>query len=879
PGNAFVNIGERTNVTGSRKFARLIAEEREDEAVAIAREQVANGAQLIDVNMDEAMLDGVAAMTRFLRRIAVEPDIASVPVMVDSSRWAVLEAGLRQLQGRGVVNSISLKEGEAEFLRQARLCRDYGAAVVVMAFDELGQADSVERRVEVCRRAYRLLTEVVGFAPEDIILDPNIFAIATGIEEHNRYAIAFFEAVRRLKAELPGARTSGGVSNVSFSFRGNDRVREAIHAVFLFHAIGAGLDMAIVNAGVLPVYDDIDPDLRQRVEDVVLDRRPDATERLTEIAVSYAAMGGMERAAEDLAWRDLPVEERLTHALVEGIDRWIAEDTEEARLTMGRPLAVIEGPLMAGMNVVGDLFGAGRMFLPQVVKSARVMKKAVAHLVPYLEAEREGIARKAGTLVTATVKGDVHDIGKNIVGVVLGCNDYEVVDLGVMVPAARILERAREIGADFVGLSGLITPSLDEMVHVASEMEREGFTIPLLIGGATTSRAHTAVKIAPAYSGPVIHVTDASRAVGVVRALLDPARRDAYATEVRDEYEALRRERGDRRAGERRLTLAEARANRLRIDWAGATPPAPSFLGVRTFRNYPLAELVDRIDWTPFFTTWELRGAYPAILDDPTVGVAARDLHRDAAALLERIVADGDLRADAVVGFWPANAVGDDIVIWRDDGRTEPRATFRTLRQQMAKRDGRPNLALADFVAPVASGALDFVGAFAVTAGHGLDTLVAHFEASHDDYSAILAKALADRLAEAFAERLHERVRRELWGYAPGEALSNAELVAERYQGIRPAPGYPACPDHTEKLTLFSLLEAEARAGIRLTESWAMLPGASVSGYYFWHPQSTYFGVGRIGRDQLEDYAARAGIPIADAARILGPNLADEPAG
>ncbi len=879
PGNAFVNIGERTNVTGSRKFARLIAEGREDEAVAVAREQVANGAQLIDVNMDEAMLDGVAAMTRFLRRIAVEPDIASVPVMVDSSRWAVLEAGLRQLQGRGVVNSISLKEGEAEFLRQARLCRDYGAAVVVMAFDELGQADSVERRVEVCRRAYRLLTEVVGFAPEDVILDANIFAIATGIEEHNRYAIAFFEAVRRLKAELPGARTSGGVSNVSFAFRGNDRVREAIHAVFLYHAIRAGLDMAIVNAGVLPVYDDIDPELRERVEDVVLDRRPDATERLTEIAVSYAAMGGMERAAEDLAWRELPVEERLTHALVEGIDRWIAEDTEEARLTMGRPLAVIEGPLMAGMNVVGDLFGAGRMFLPQVVKSARVMKKAVAHLVPYLEAEREGIARKAGTLVTATVKGDVHDIGKNIVGVVLGCNDYEVVDLGVMVPAARILERAREIGADFVGLSGLITPSLDEMVHVASEMEREGFTIPLLIGGATTSRAHTAVKIAPAYSGPVIHVTDASRAVGVVRTLLDPARRDAYATEVRAEYEALRRERGDRRAGERRLTLAEARANRLRIDWAGATPPAPSFLGVRTFRNYPLAELVDRIDWTPFFTTWELRGAYPAILDDPTVGVAARDLHRDAAALLERIVAGGDLRADAVVGFWPANAVGDDIVIWRDDGRTEPRATFRTLRQQMAKRDGRPNLALADFVAPVASGALDFVGAFAVTAGHGLDTLVAHFEASHDDYSAILAKALADRLAEAFAERLHERVRRELWGYAPGEALSNAELVAERYQGIRPAPGYPACPDHTEKLTLFSLLEAEARAGIRLTESWAMLPGASVSGYYFWHPQSTYFGVGRIGRDQLDDYAARAGIPIADAARILGPNLAEEPAG
>ncbi len=879
PGNAFVNIGERTNVTGSRKFARLIADGREDEAVAVAREQVANGAQLIDVNMDEAMLDGVAAMSRFLRRVAVEPDIAAVPVMVDSSKWSVLEAGLRQLQGKGVVNSLSLKEGEAEFLRQAGLCRDYGAAVVVMAFDERGQADTVDRRVAVCTRAYRLLVDVVGFPPEDVILDANIFAIATGIEEHNRYAIDFIEAVRRLKAELPGTLTSGGVSNVSFAFRGNDRVREAIHAVFLYHAIRAGLDMAIVNAGVLPVLDDIDPELRERVEDVVLDRRPDATERLTEIAVRYAAQGGMERAAEDLAWRELPVEERLTHALVEGIDTWIAEDTEAARLRATRPLEVIEGPLMAGMNVVGDLFGAGRMFLPQVVKSARVMKKAVAVLVPYLEAERSGAARNAGTIVTATVKGDVHDIGKNIVGVVLGCNDYEVVDLGVMVPAARILERAQELGADAIGLSGLITPSLDEMVHVASEMERQGYTIPLLIGGATTSRAHTALRIEPAYSGPVVHVQDASRAVGVARALLDPARREEYAAKIRAEYEEIRRERGERRSAERRLALADARANRLRLDWTAEAPPRPSFLGVRTFPDYPLAELVERIDWGPFFTTWELRGSYPAILDDPVVGAAARDLHRDALALLGQVVADRSLRADAVVGFWPANAVGDDIVVWRDADRAEPRATLRTLRQQMAKRDGRPNLALADFVAPRESGVEDFVGAFAVTAGHGIDALVAGFEAAHDDYSAIMAKALADRLAEAFAERLHERVRRELWGYAPGEALTNADLLAERYQGIRPAPGYPACPDHSEKGTLFDLLEAEDRADIRLTESWAMLPGASVSGYYFWHPGSAYFGVGRIGRDQLEDYARRAGIPVAQAARILSPNLADDATG
>jgi 5-methyltetrahydrofolate--homocysteine methyltransferase len=878
PGNAFVNVGERTNVTGSRKFARLIADEREDEAVEIAREQVANGAQLLDVNMDEAMLDGVASMTRFLRRIAAEPDIATVPVMVDSSKWAVLEAGLQQLQGKGVVNSISLKEGEAEFLRQAQLCRRYGAAVVVMAFDERGQADTVERRVAIGRRAYALLTDVVGFAPEDVILDANIFPIATGIEEHNSFAVSFFEAVRRLKAEIPGARTSGGVSNVSFAFRGNDRVREAIHSVFLFHAIRAGLDMAIVNAGVLPVYDDIDPELRDRVEDVVLDRRPDATERLLEIASRYAGEGGMERPAEDLAWRDGPVGERLTHALVEGIDTWVVEDTEEARLEAARPLDVIEGPLMAGMSVVGDLFGAGRMFLPQVVKSARVMKKAVAHLVPYLEAERAGTGRRAGTIVTATVKGDVHDIGKNIVGVVLGCNDYEVIDLGVMVPAARILDAAVEHHADLIGLSGLITPSLDEMIHVASEMERLGMTTPLLIGGATTSRTHTAVKIAPAYSGPVVHVLDASRAVGVASALVDDARRGDFADSVRAEYDTVRRERGERRAKEQYLTIAEARANHVAIEWAGVEPPRPSFLGVQTFDRYPLTELVERIDWTPFFATWELRGAYPAILEDPRVGAAARDLHRDALGLLERIVADDRLHPTGVVGFWPANAAGDDIVAWRDESRTTTLATFRTLRQQMAKSGGRPNVALADFVAPLDTGIIDYIGAFAVTAGHGLDGpdgLVAEFEADHDDYSAILAKALADRLAEAFAERLHERVRRELWGYAPDEALTNVELIAERYQGIRPAPGYPACPDHTEKRTLFEVLEAEARTGISLTESCAMWPGASVSGYYLWHPDSHYFGVGRIGRDQLADYARRKGVPLDEAERWLAPNLLD----
>ena len=886
PGGAFVNIGERTNVTGSRKFARLMtglngeghangaAAKAEDDAVAIARDQVANGAVILDVNMDEAMLDGVAAMTRYLRRLGSEPDIAAVPVMVDSSKFSVIEAGLQQLQGRPVVNSISLKEGEAEFLRQAKLCRRYGAAVVVMAFDEDGQADSVDRRVAVLSRAYRLLTEQSGFAPDEIILDPNIFAIATGIEEHAQYAMSFFEATRRLKAELPDARISGGVSNVSFAFRGNDRVREAIHAVFLYHAIRAGLDMAIVNAGALPQYDDIDPDLLERVEDVVLDRRPDATDRLLEIAPRYAGGAAVTRAVDDLGWRELPVNERLTHALVEGIDAWIVEDTEEARLATSRPLDVIEGPLMAGMNVVGDRFGSGRMFLPQVVKSARVMKKAVAHLIPYLEEQREGTGRRAGTIVMATVKGDVHDIGKNIVGVVLGCNDYEVIDLGVMVPAARILETARERNADLIGLSGLITPSLDEMVHIASLMEAEGMTTPLLIGGATTSRVHTAVKIEPAYSSPVVHVADASRAVAVAGSLIDRDRRDAYAARVREEYQQVRVDRESRRDRETRLTLEAARANRLRLDWTQA-PPRPSFLGVRTFDEYPLAELAEHIDWSPFFATWELRGAWPTILADPKVGAAARELHADATALLARIIEEKRLTASAVVGFWPANSTeDDDVVLYADETRATEIARLHAVRQQMAKPDGRPNVSVADFVGP--EGVADYIGGFAVTAGKGTTDLVAEFEAAHDDYSAIMARALSDRLAEAFAERLHERVRRELWGYAPDESLSNDDLIAERYQGIRPAPGYPATPDHSAKPVLFELLDATERAGIQLTESWAMLPAASVSGLYLWHPGSHYFGIGRIGRDQLEDYMRRAGVSEAEARRRLGANLADD---
>ncbi len=872
PETLFVNIGERTNVTGSRKFARLIQAGDYEAALEIARQQVENGAQMIDVNMDEGMLDSEHAMRTFLNLIATEPGISRVPIVIDSSRWAVIEAGLKCVQGKGVVNSISLKEGEEEFVRQATLVRRYGAAVIVMAFDEQGQADTAERKVAISRRAYRILTERVGFPPEDIVFDPNIFAIGTGIEEHANYAVDYIEATRRIKAELPGVHVSGGVSNVSFSFRGNDPVREAIHAVFLYHAVAAGMDMGIVNAGQLPIYADIEPGLLERVEDLVLNRRPDATERLLEIADTVR---GRESAAADLAWRRLPVADRLVHALVEGVADYVVEDTEEARRQAEHPLEVIEGPLMRGMNVVGDLFGAGKMFLPQVVKSARVMKKAVAHLVPYLEAEREAGAtrRTNGRVLLATVKGDVHDIGKNIVGVVLQCNNYEVIDLGVMVPSAKILETARREAVDVVGLSGLITPSLEEMSFVAGELEREGFHLPLLIGGATTSRVHTAVKIAPRYHGPTVHVVDASRAVGVAGRLLSDGLREEFVREVRTEYQALREGRAERRPVERRQPLEAARRNRLALDWSKVAPPEPRVPGLTVLDDYPLEELVERIDWTPFFQTWELAGHYPAILDDPRVGESARGLFRDARELLDRIVRERLLRARGVVGLFPANAVGDDIEIYADGSRAAPVAVVHTLRQQMPKPPGRPNLALADYVAPRETGLPDWLGAFAVTAGHGLDELVAGFEAAHDDYSAILAKALADRLAEAFAERLHERVRRELWGYAPDEALTNDQLIHEEYQGIRPAPGYPACPDHTEKRTLFDLLGAEPRAGIQLTESYAMLPGASVSGWYFWHPEARYFGVGKIERDQLEDYAGRKGTDPATMERWLRPNL------
>jgi 5-methyltetrahydrofolate--homocysteine methyltransferase len=864
-------------VTGSRRFAKLILEGQYEAALEVARQQVENGAQLIDVNMDEGLLDSERAMSTFLRLVASEPSISKVPVMVDSSKWSVIESGLRCLQGKSVVNSISLKEGEAVFLDHARRVRRYGAAVIVMAFDEQGQADTVERKVAICARASRLLTEKVGFPPEDIIFDPNIFAIATGIEEHAGYALAYIEATRRIKATLPHALVSGGVSNVSFAFRGNDPLREVIHAVFLYHAIAAGMDMGIVNAGQLPVYDDIPKDLLERVEDVVLNRRPEATERL--LAVADQAKGQATARAQDLTWRELPVAKRLAHALVEGITEWIDADTEEARVAAGHPLEVIEGPLMDGMNVVGDLFGAGKMFLPQVVKSARVMKKAVAYLLPFLEAakSRAGDQRAAGKVLMATVKGDVHDIGKNIVGVVLQCNNYAVIDLGVMVSCEKILETARREQVDIIGLSGLITPSLEEMSFVAGEMEREGFTIPLLIGGATTSRVHTAVKIEPRYKGATIHVLDASRAVGVVSNLLSDGQRDAFSQAVRKEYAEIRTKRGDRQDEDRRIPLETARRHRLAIEWPGTVPPKPSFLGARAFDNYPLQELVDRIDWTPFFQTWELPGHYPEILEDARVGAAARNLLEDARKLLDRIVRGRLLRARAVIAFYPANATpDDDIALFTDDSRSRPAGTIHTLRQQMAKQPGRPNLALSDFVAPAETGIADYVGGFAVTTGLGLDELVREFESQKDDYSAILAKALADRLAEALAERMHERVRQEWWGYAPGERLSNEELLKESYQGIRPAPGYPACPDHTEKRTLFELLDAPGKAGITLTESCAMLPGASVSGYYFWHPQSQYFGLGRIGRDQVEDYARRKGMPVAEVERWLAPNLGYE---
>jgi 5-methyltetrahydrofolate--homocysteine methyltransferase len=874
PDSIFANVGERTNVTGSRKFARLILSGDYEAAVDIARQQVDNGANMIDVNMDEGMLDSAGAMVRFLQLMASEPDISRVPVVLDSSKWSVIEGGLKCVQGKGIVNSISLKEGEEEFVRQATLVRRYGAAVIVMAFDEQGQADTVERKLAICTRCYRILTQRVGIPAEDIIFDPNIFAIGTGIEEHNDYAVAYLEATRRIKATLPHVQISGGVSNVSFAFRGNDPVREAIHAAFLYHAIEAGMDMGIVNAGQLPIYADIPPDLLELVEDVVLNRRPDATDRL--LAVADQVKGKLAGQAADLAWRDAPVSERLTHALVEGIADYIVEDTEEARQQFERPIEVIEGPLMAGMNVVGDLFGAGKMFLPQVVKSARVMKKAVAHLIPFIEAQRDpsAAAQRNGRVLLATVKGDVHDIGKNIVGVVLQCNNYEVIDLGVMVPAAKILETARREQVDIVGLSGLITPSLEEMAFVAGELEREGFRIPLLIGGATTSRAHTAVKIEPNYKqGPTVHVLDASRAVSVAGSLLSRTLRDGFVAGVRQEYETVRTERGRRAPSERRQSLDAARRNRLTLDWAASPPPVPCSTGLTVLDDYPLEDLVGRIDWTPFFQTWELAGHYPDILADPRVGSVATGLFRDAQALLDRIVRDRLLRARAVFGVFHANAVGDDIELYADEERTEQLAVIHTLRQQMVKPPGRPNLALADYVAPRESGVADYVGGFAVTAGVGLDRLVAEFEGAHDDYNAILAKALADRLAEAFAERLHERVRREYWAYASEESLENSDLVREKYQGIRPAPGYPACPDHTEKQALFELLRAESNAGITLTESCAMLPGASVSGYYFWRPEARYFGVGKIERDQVEDYARRKGLDVATVERWLAPNL------
>ncbi|MFT4197057.1 MAG: methionine synthase [Pseudoxanthomonas sp.] len=909
PDLLFVNVGERTNVTGSAQFRKLIKEQRYAEAVEVARQQVDSGAQILDVNMDEGLIDSEQAMTRFLNLIASEPDIARIPVMVDSSKWSVIEAGLKCLQGKGVVNSISLKEGEDVFVEHARKVLRYGAAAVVMAFDEQGQADTCARKVEICTRAYRILTEEVGFPPEDIIFDPNIFAVATGIEEHDNYAVDFIEATRIIKRTLPGCHVSGGVSNVSFSFRGNEPVRAAIHSVFLYHAIAAGMDMGIVNAGALPVYDDLDPQLRERVEDVILNRRRDATERLLEIAERYKKAGTRDSGPgtrEKLAWREGDVRKRLTHALVHGIDEFVEVDTEEARLQTARPLDVIEGPLMDGMNVVGDLFGAGKMFLPQVVKSARVMKKAVAWLLPFIEAEkaRTGDAGKSnGRIVMATVKGDVHDIGKNIVGVVLACNNFEVVDLGVMVPAQVILDKAREVGADLIGLSGLITPSLEEMGHVAREMQRQNFDIPLLIGGATTSRAHTALKIDPHYAAPTVWVKDASRAVGVAQSLISKDLRAAFVAANDADYAEIRARHRNRGDAKRLVSLEKARAQKFDGGWADYTPPAPKRPGLHVFDDYPLAELVDCIDWTPFFSAWELAGKFPAILDDEIVGTQASELYRDARAMLERIVREKWLTAKAVFGLWSANSVGDDVeVVVRDPGPgtrdpEKPEVTpacapaspgsrvpspgsrllLHFLRQQVDKPADRPDFCLADFIAPKDSGKQDWIGAFAVTAGLGIDAHVARFEASHDDYNAILLKALADRLAEALAERLHQRVRTEFWGYATDEVLDNEALIAERYRGIRPAPGYPACPEHSEKATIFRLLDAENNAGMSLTESFAMLPTAAVSGYYFSHPGSQYFVVGRLSKEQVADYARRKGVALAQAERWLASNLDYDP--
>ncbi|MFC3725899.1 methionine synthase [Neoaquamicrobium sediminum] len=878
----FVNVGERTNVTGSAKFRKLITAGDYATALDVARDQVENGAQIIDVNMDEGLIDSKKAMQEYLNLIAAEPDIARVPVMIDSSKWEVIEAGLKCVQGKPVVNSISMKEGEEAFLHQAKLCRMYGAAVVVMAFDEAGQADTKERKVEICTRAYKLLTEKAGFAPQDIIFDPNIFAVATGIEEHDNYGVDFIEATREIIRTLPHVHVSGGVSNLSFSFRGNEPVREAMHAVFLYHAIQAGMDMGIVNAGQLAVYESIDPELREACEDVVLNRRPKAgntaTEQMLEIAERFKGAAGKEAREKDLRWREWPVEKRLEHALVNGITEYIEADTEEARQNAERPLHVIEGPLMAGMNVVGDLFGAGKMFLPQVVKSARVMKQAVAVLLPYMEAEKlatgGGQRQSAGKVLMATVKGDVHDIGKNIVGVVLACNNYEIIDLGVMVPATKILETARTEEVDIIGLSGLITPSLDEMAHVAAEMEREGFEIPLLIGGATTSRVHTAVKIHPRYErGQAVYVTDASRAVGVVSSLLSSEQKPGYVETLRAEYRKVADAHHRSEAEKQRLPLARARANAHRIDWSGYEPTKPAFLGTRTFETWDLAELARYIDWTPFFQTWELKGRYPKILEDEKQGAAARQLFADAQAMLEKIIAEKWFTPRAVIGFWPAGAVGDDIRLFTGEGRAQELATFFTLRQQLAKRDGKANLALSDFVAPVDSGKPDYLGGFVVTAGIEEVAIAERFERANDDYNSILVKALADRFAEAFAERMHEKVRKEFWGYAADEAYAPDELIGEPYAGIRPAPGYPAQPDHTEKATLFRLLDAERQAGVSLTESYAMWPGSSVSGLYLAHPDSYYFGVAKVERDQVADYAQRKNMDIAEVERWLGPIL------
>ena len=870
----FINIGERCNVTGSAKFKRLILDGYYDDALAVARAQVEDGAQIIDINMDEGMLDSEAAMVTFLNLVASEPDISRVPIMVDSSKWNVIEAGLKCIQGKAVVNSISLKAGEEEFLTQAKLCQQYGAAVVVMAFDENGQADNLQRRKDICKRCYDLLVGELNFNPNDIIFDPNIFAVATGIEEHNNYAVEFIEATRYIKAELPGALVSGGVSNVSFSFRGNDAVREAIHSVFLYHAIKAGMDMGIVNAGQLAVYDELPKDLREAVEDVILNRRDDGTERLLDVADRYRSTGGGEARVEDLSWREQSVEKRLAHALVKGITTWIVEDAEEARQKFDRPIQVIEGPLMDGMNIVGDLFGDGKMFLPQVVKSARVMKQAVAHLQPYIELEKDGGNSTNGKILMATVKGDVHDIGKNIVGIVLQCNNFEVIDLGVMVPCEKILQVAKDESVDIIGLSGLITPSLDEMVHVASEMQRLEINVPLMIGGATTSKAHTAVKIDPQYDRDVIvYVPDASRSVAVATQLLGLAK-SKFVSDLHDEYIVVRERVANRKPREREIAYPAAVANGLQLDWQTYQPPCPTFIGTRVYDNFPLEQLLDTIDWTPFFITWELAGKFPKILDDKIVGEQARELYQDAQVMLTRIVDENLLIAKAVVGFWPCARTGpDELSVYADESRSDVIAALHHLRQQTEKQGGKPNASLADFVAPVDGQAKDYIGGFCVTAGHGVDTLAAEFEAQHDDYNSILLKSLADRLAESFTEYLHRLVRRELWGYDSDESLSTQELISEGYKGIRPAPGYPACPDHTEKAALFKLLDATNACDVSLSENFAMTPASSVSGFYFSHPESRYFAVGKIGKDQVEDLALRKNESIDVTERWLRPNL------